>query len=66
MEKIRVGIIFGGNTTEHEVSLLSAKTIYESLDKEKYEPVLIGIDKSGEWFLRDKNRFLKLSITQKK
>jgi D-alanine-D-alanine ligase len=56
--KIRVGIIFGGKSSEHEVSLLSAKTIFESLDLEKYEPVLIGIDKSGEWHLRNADQYL--------
>ncbi len=47
--KIRVGIIFGGKSTEHEVSLLSAKNVISALDREKYEPVLIGIDKEGKW-----------------
>ena len=47
--KIRVGIIFGGKSTEHEVSLLSAKNVVAALDKEKYEPVLIGINKKGKW-----------------
>lgn len=56
--KIRVGIIFGGKSSEHEVSLLSAKTIYDAIDKNKYEPVLIGIDKSGEWHIRDQTKFL--------
>jgi len=57
-KKIRVGIIFGGKSSEHEVSLLSAKTIFEALDKDKYEPVLIGIDKNGEWHLRDAYQYL--------
>lgn len=48
-QKIRVGIIFGGKSTEHEVSLQSAKNVVVALDKEKYEPVLIGIDKTGRW-----------------
>ena len=48
-KKIRVGIIFGGKSTEHEVSLQSAKNVIAALDKEKYEPVLIGIDKEGKW-----------------
>ncbi len=48
-QKIRVGIIFGGKSTEHEVSLLSAKNVIAALDKEKYESVLIGIDKTGRW-----------------
>ncbi len=48
-KKIRVAILFGGRSAEHEVSLLSAKNILSSLDKSKYEPVLIGITKSGHW-----------------
>lgn len=47
--KIKVGIIFGGKSTEHEVSLQSAKNVISALDREKYEPVLIGIDKTGKW-----------------
>jgi len=56
--KIRVGILFGGKSAEHEVSLRSAKNVYDALDKEKYEPVLIGIDKRGKWLLEDRSRFL--------
>lgn len=56
--KIRVGILFGGKSAEHEVSLRSAKNVYEALDKEKYDPVLIGIDKRGKWLLEDRSRFL--------
>ena len=45
--------MFGGRSAEHEVSLQSAKNVIESLDKKKYEPVLIGIDKEGRWFLNE-------------
>ncbi|MCL1812479.1 MAG: D-alanine--D-alanine ligase [Treponema sp.] len=47
--KLNVGILCGGKSAEHEVSLQSAKNIYEAIDREKYNPVLIGIDKSGRW-----------------
>ena len=47
--KIRVGILFGGKSAEHEISIQSAKNIYHALDKSKYEPVLMAIDKSGKW-----------------
>src|SRR5215510_10788165 len=57
-KKIRVGILFGGKSAEHEVSLQSAKNIYDAIDREKYEPLLIGIDKSGRWLLNDESRFL--------
>jgi len=56
--KIRVGILFGGKSAEHEVSLQSAKNIVEAIDKEKYEVVLIGIDKQGRWYLNDESHFL--------
>ncbi len=56
--KIRVGILFGGRSAEHEISLLSAKNIVEAIDKEKYEPVLIGIDKEGKWYLEGQSHFL--------
>ncbi len=56
--KIRVGIIFGGKSAEHEVSLQSAKNVIASLDKNKYEPVLIGIDKTGKWHVHQSSHFL--------
>ncbi len=58
MRKINVGIIFGGKSAEHEVSLQSAKNVFDAIDKNKYNPVLIGIDKSGKWLLADESRFL--------
>ncbi|HUY69560.1 MAG TPA: hypothetical protein VMU70_00865, partial [Candidatus Tyrphobacter sp.] len=57
-KKIRVGIIFGGKSAEHEISLQSAKSIIEAIDKDKYEPVLIGVDKKGRWLLVDGSKFL--------
>lgn len=48
-KKIRVGIIFGGRSGEHEVSLRSAKSVIEAIDKEKYEIVPIAISKEGRW-----------------
>jgi D-alanine-D-alanine ligase len=48
-EKIRIGVIFGGRSGEHEVSLASAKGIMNAMDREKYEIVPIGITKEGRW-----------------
>jgi len=53
VKKVRVGIVFGGRSIEHEVSILSARSIIEALDKDKYELVLIGIDKEGGWHLQE-------------
>ncbi|MBP9728024.1 MAG: D-alanine--D-alanine ligase [Candidatus Moranbacteria bacterium] len=58
MKKLRVGVLFGGKSTEHEVSLWSAKNVIANLDREKFEPVLIAIDKEGQWFLPQSNHFL--------
>jgi D-alanine-D-alanine ligase len=49
MKKLRVGILFGGRSGEHEVSLLSAASVMEAIDKNKYEVVPIGITKEGRW-----------------
>src|SRR6058998_700102 len=57
-KKIRVGILFGGRSAEHEVSLQSARNIIDAIDPNKYEVVLIGIDKSGQWHLNKGSRFL--------
>lgn len=58
MSKLRVGIIFGGRSAEHEVSLQSARNIVDALDRSRFEPVLIGIDKQGHWHLNDTSNFL--------
>ncbi|MDP9160401.1 MAG: D-alanine--D-alanine ligase [Acidobacteriota bacterium] len=49
MKKLRVGILFGGRSGEHEVSLLSAASLFNAIDKKKYEVVPIGITKDGHW-----------------
>src|ERR1700746_1444600 len=48
-KKLRVGVLFGGRSGEHEVSLLSAASILKAIDKKKYEVVPIGITKQGRW-----------------
>jgi D-alanine-D-alanine ligase len=58
LKKKKVGIIFGGKSAEHEVSLQSAKNIVDAIDKEKYDVVLVGIDKDGKWHLNDKTSYL--------
>ena len=49
MKRLRVGILFGGRSGEHEVSLLSAASVLNAIDKDKYEVVPIGITKDGRW-----------------
>src|ERR1700688_2192333 len=49
MSKLRVGILFGGRSGEHEISLLSAASVLNAIDRDKYEVVPIGITKDGRW-----------------
>ncbi len=51
--KLRIGVIFGGRSAEHEVSLVSASSVINALDKEKYEVVPIGISPEGRWLSSD-------------
>jgi D-alanine-D-alanine ligase len=48
-KRLRVGVLFGGRSGEHEVSLISAASVIQALDPEKYEAVPIGITKDGRW-----------------
>ena len=57
-KRIRVGVLFGGKSAEHEVSLESARNVVEAIDKEKYDVVLIGIDRGGKWHLSAPSRLL--------
>jgi len=60
MAKLRVGILFGGRSGEHEVSLLSAASVLKAIDKTKYEVVPIGITKDGRWLTAESaERLLK-------
>lgn len=63
--KIRVGVLFGGRSGEHEVSLVSAEHIIRALDKSKYEVIPIGISKKGTW-LTQNNPLNKLKQDQLK
>jgi D-alanine-D-alanine ligase len=52
-DKIRVGVIFGGRSGEHEVSLMSARSVMDALDRDRYVIVPVGIDKQGRWLTGD-------------
>jgi D-alanine-D-alanine ligase len=58
-KKLRVAILFGGKSAEHEISLISARNIFEALDKKKYQIVAVGIDKRGRWFVDERARLLR-------
>lgn len=58
MAKLRVGIVFGGKSAEHEVSLQSAKNIVEAIDKTRFDVILLGIDKQGQWHISDAQNYL--------
>jgi len=54
VKKLRVGVIYGGRSGEHEVSIASAAAVFKHLDRKKYEPVPIRIEKDGRWTLADR------------
>ncbi|MEZ4392927.1 MAG: D-alanine--D-alanine ligase family protein [Polyangiales bacterium] len=56
--KLRVAVVFGGRSGEHEISLLSARSVLDALDRDRYEPVLLGIDHEGRWHLQESARTL--------
>lgn len=53
MKRLRVGVLFGGRSTEHEVSILSAQSIIAAMDPQRFEPVPLYIDKQGRWLIGD-------------
>ena len=54
VKRLRVGVLYGGRSGEHEVSLASAAAVYANLDRQRYEPVAIRIEKDGRWVLADR------------
>jgi D-alanine-D-alanine ligase len=54
VKRLRVGVLYGGRSGEHEVSLASAASVFANLDRKRYEPVPIRIEKDGRWALADK------------
>ncbi|MDH3695157.1 MAG: D-alanine--D-alanine ligase A, partial [Gammaproteobacteria bacterium] len=51
--KIKLGILFGGRSCEHEVSVTSARSMLAAVNKDKYDVTMIGIDKQGQWLLAE-------------
>jgi len=60
----RVVIIFGGRSAEHEISLLSARNILRALDRKRFVPYLIGIDKQGRWFREEGSTILGVDVPE--
>lgn len=57
-KKTNVALLFGGKSAEHEISLRSAKNVMEAIDKDKYNAILIGIDKKGKWLMNTSKSML--------
>jgi D-alanine-D-alanine ligase len=58
VKKTRVIILFGGRSAEHEVSLLSARNVFLALDRDRFDPLLVGIDKQGHWRIEPEKTLL--------
>jgi D-alanine-D-alanine ligase len=57
--RLKVGVVFGGRSAEHEVSILSARNIIAALDPARFEPIPIGITRDGRWLLQSTERLLR-------
>lgn len=62
--KKRISIIFGGNSTEHEVSLASASNIFNAVDRDIFDVILIGIDKTGKWCFNPEYNSSKIDLKE--
>ena len=54
VKRLRIGILYGGRSGEHEVSLASAAAVFANVDRQRYEPIAIRIEKDGRWVLADR------------
>jgi D-alanine-D-alanine ligase len=63
VSRIRVLLLFGGRSAEHEVSVVSARSVYAAIDRERYDVVLAGIDQQGRWYFGGKDSESLLSST---
>ncbi len=53
MKRVRVGVVYGGRSSEHEVSLASAASVIANLDRERYEPIALRVERNGQWHLAE-------------
>ena len=53
LSKLKIGVLYGGRSGEHDVSLCSAASVVAALDKSKYDIIAIGIDRDGRWYVQD-------------
>jgi D-alanine-D-alanine ligase len=58
-KRLRVALLFGGKSAEHEISLISARNVAAAMDKKKYHVIAIGIDKQGRWYFDEEARLLQ-------
>ncbi len=64
-KKTNVGILFGGQSAEHDVSLESTKALYTNIDKEKFFPIFLYITRDGRWRIMDEESFIKKDFSPK-
>ena len=57
--KLKIGVLYGGRSGEHDVSLCSAASVVAALNKSKYDVVAIGIDRDGRWYVQDQPEIVR-------
>ena len=64
-QRTHVGLLFGGRSREHEISVISARSVFKDMDRQKYEITLIGIDKTGQWYwMRDETQIFSQDVVE--
>lgn len=56
MTILNVALVFGGGPVEHDISMTSAKCVYEALDRKRYSPILVGVARDGKWWLQENSK----------
>ena len=56
--KIKIGVLYGGRSGEHDVSLCSAASVVSALDRSKYDVTAVGIARDGRWYVQDKPKII--------
>ena len=64
-QRTHVGLLFGGRSREHEISVISARSVFKEIDRQKYEITLIGVDKTGQWYwMRDETQIFSQDVVE--
>lgn len=62
MTKLNVALLFGGRSAEHDLTMMAARSVYEALDRKRYNPILVGVTRDGKWWLHENTPRFPLDV----